>query len=398
MGEGVIVTDRDGRIVYANRAYADLIGRDERARRPLRRARSSPATPTPPRRSTGWRRRCARAAGARRRCACPAPLDAARRGRARAGTASGRGRCRRRPDAKALAAWTVADITARARAAGDGLPGAAARHRLSRPRAGRLLLGRAGRADRLSQRDARRMARHRPRPLRAGLADARRHRARRRRRAPRRRAGERTRNRTEIIDLDLVKQNGQSLPVRLLHRVPRRRRRRAGRDADAGAQPQPRRGSLGGAARRRGALHPLLQQHADRDRRGRPRGPHRPHQRAVPPPLRQRRATSGRPPRGWSTWSSRRDRPKLEAALDAAAGGQGEIPPIDAALRRRGRPQRALLHQPGRGGRRRPGGGHRQCPRHRPSSGRSSSSSRRARRCRRSASSPAASRTTSTTC
>src|SRR5690606_37476192 len=28
-------------------------------------------------------------------------------------------------------------------------------------------------------------------------------------------------NRTEIIDLDLVKQNGQSLPARLYHRVPR---------------------------------------------------------------------------------------------------------------------------------------------------------------------------------
>ena len=136
---------------------------------------------------------------------------------------------------RALTAWTLADISARARPAGNGVPGAAARHRLSRPRAGRLLLGRARRAHRLPERDAGRMARHRPRrassagaltladivrgdgvALLAGVAG-------------RRRAA----NRTDVIDLDLVKRNGQSLPVRLLHRVPVAARRRAGRDAHA---------------------------------------------------------------------------------------------------------------------------------------------------------------------
>ena len=57
---------------------------------------------------------------------------------------------------------------ARARAPGEHLSGAAERHRLSRPRAGRLLLARAGRAHPLPERHACRMDRHRPRRVRAG--------------------------------------------------------------------------------------------------------------------------------------------------------------------------------------------------------------------------------------
>ena len=93
------------------------------------------------------------------------------------GAAARYARRTRRP----LTAWTVADITPRARTAGVGVPGAAARDRLSRPCAGRLLLGRARRPHRLSQRDARRMARHRPhRVSRPGSLTLARHRPRRR--------------------------------------------------------------------------------------------------------------------------------------------------------------------------------------------------------------------------
>ena len=99
--EGVLVTDRDGRIIYANRAYADLIGaaseRDVRAdRAPLLRRRQCGA-----RRSIALPRACARAAGrggGAPAATLPAPARPRRGPAARcAGTASGRGRCPRRP-------------------------------------------------------------------------------------------------------------------------------------------------------------------------------------------------------------------------------------------------------------------------------------------------------------
>jgi two-component system cell cycle sensor histidine kinase/response regulator CckA len=52
-------------------------------------------------------------------------------------------------------------------------------------------------------------------------------------------------NRTAQLDLDLLKSNGQSLPVRLVHRVSRHPRRFAGRKPDH--RHQPRRGRLGRA-------------------------------------------------------------------------------------------------------------------------------------------------------
>ena len=75
----------------------------------------------------------------------------------------------------------------RARAPRELLPGFAARHRLSRPRAGRLLLRRSGRLDRPYERDARQLARLRYRPVRRRTAQTRRHRRRRRRGAAQRR-------------------------------------------------------------------------------------------------------------------------------------------------------------------------------------------------------------------
>ena len=66
------------------------------------------------------------------------------------------------------ALWTVSDITQRPRPPRDLLPGPPARHRLSRPRAGGLLLGRGGRRHRLYERDARPLARLRHRRVHAG--------------------------------------------------------------------------------------------------------------------------------------------------------------------------------------------------------------------------------------
>ena len=251
--------------------------------------------------------------------------------RGRAGTASGRGRCPRPPRAKPLAAWTVADIT-RERAqqetvfqelqhAIDYLDHAPAGFFSAEPD-GRIVYLNATLAEWLGID----LARFEPGTL--TLADiVRGDGVALLRSAP---ADDRS-NRTEIIDLDLIKRNGQSLPVRLLHRVPVAADGAPGRDAHAGAQPQPGRGGLGGAARGRSALHPLLQQHADRHRRGRPARPHRADQRAVPAPLRQT-GDGARGRRRLVDLVAESDRPRLEAALEAAAAGASLIPPIDAAL------------------------------------------------------------------
>ena len=104
MGEGVLVTDRDGRIIYANRAYADLTGaaseRDVRAveRALLRRCqRGGGDLPPCPARARGPAR-------PRRRCACRARRLGAGRRRPTAGAlvphpgaaAAGADRSRRR--------------------------------------------------------------------------------------------------------------------------------------------------------------------------------------------------------------------------------------------------------------------------------------------------------------
>ena len=137
--DGLLVTDRRGRVIYANAAYlalTDADGRDRRApgragvHRRSRRVGSglSPAqggARRPRRAGGGARRRPQGQAGA---LAAAAGAAAAQRGGRRRADALGR----RRRDA-------------RPRAAGKHLPGAAARHRLSRPRAGRLLLGRCQR-------------------------------------------------------------------------------------------------------------------------------------------------------------------------------------------------------------------------------------------------------------
>ena len=146
-----------GRVVYANAAYralVDAVGRrcpPGRARLRRRSGRVGGGLPPaqggarrPPPAGGGARRRPARRAGALAAdCAC---VRSATSGRRRAHDGVDR---RRRH--------------ARTRAAGKRLPGAAARDRLSRSRAGRLLLGRCARQCRIPQRDARRLARLRSR-------------------------------------------------------------------------------------------------------------------------------------------------------------------------------------------------------------------------------------------
>src|SRR5262249_16051747 len=117
-----------------------------------------------------------------------------------------------------------------------------------------------------------------------------------------------------------------------------RGRRGAGRLAHPGAQPRARRRHRP-AARRRGALHPLLPQHAARHR-GRPQ--HRPHRPPQPPPRPPLPRPSSRLAAGrfrgtaggrWiSNWVKAGDRGALEAAIAKAARGQADIAPIDAAL------------------------------------------------------------------
>jgi two-component system cell cycle sensor histidine kinase/response regulator CckA len=227
--EGVLVTDRDGRVVYANRAYADLMGAaGEREVRAIERLFAGDATAAEAIYRLAQSVREGRAGEEEVRLS---PVALPRQPSASAGTGgSGDGgvrwfRIRARPlpaptGAKALTAWTVADISrdrARQEAvfqelqhAIDYLDHAPAGFfsaepdgrivyinatlaewlgiDLARFEAGSLSLNDIVRGDGVAL-------------LQASPASGR-------------------RNRTEIIDLDLVKRNGQSLPVRLLHRVP----------------------------------------------------------------------------------------------------------------------------------------------------------------------------------
>ena len=67
---------------------------------------------------------------------------------------------------------------------------------------------------------------------------------------------------TEIIDIDLVKGNGTSIPVRLLHRAARLADGELGRDAHSGPRPSQGRRAGRSPSRIRSAVRPLLQRHA----------------------------------------------------------------------------------------------------------------------------------------
>ena len=213
MGEGVLISDRAGRIVYANRAYADLIGAaDEKEVRGVERVFAAEASATEAIYRLTRAVRDGQAVSEEIRVSAPlsagAPVDArARWYRIKATPLSPRG----------LAAWTVADIShERAQQesvfqelqhAIDYLDHAPAGFFSAEPD-GRIVYLNATLAEWLGIDIARFEAgkltlKEIVRGDGVALLAA----------AP----GE---GRTEIVDLDLVKRNGQSLPVRLLHRVP----------------------------------------------------------------------------------------------------------------------------------------------------------------------------------
>ena len=110
--------------------------------------------------------------------------------------------------------------------------------------------------------------------------------------------------RNAVIDLDLATATGEALPVRFMHRVS------ASRDGAAGpsrtivlnrTQGEDASAELQGV---RDPLHPLLQLDADGDRRRRPAGPHRAHQRAVPVAVLRRSSTATRSTAGCASTRS----------------------------------------------------------------------------------------------
>ena len=218
MGEGVLITVRDGGIVYANRAYADLIGATEASEaRALERVMiGNPEAAEALYRITQELRE-GRAATEEVRM--PAPLDGGEGGArwyrvaARPLPVSGR--------LKALTAWTLTDIsTERARQeavfqdlqhAIDYLDHAPAGFFSAEPD-GRIVYMNATLAEWLGID----LARFDTGALKLanivqgdGIALL---------SSPP--VEDEMRNRTAVIDLDLIRANGQSLPVRLLHRVP----------------------------------------------------------------------------------------------------------------------------------------------------------------------------------
>ena len=220
MGEGVLLADRNGRIVYANRAYADLMGATgERDVPSVDRAFSGNSDAT----EAIYRiaQRVREGAPAEEEIRMPVPVnagagvdDGARWYRVSGRPLASTGR--KRP----LVAWRVADISSeRARQesvfqelqyAIDYLDHAPAGFLSAEPD-GRIVYLNATLAEWLGID----LARFEPGSL--TLANIVRGDAIALLSSP---SDEETRNRTTVIDLDLTKQNGQSLPVRLLHRVP----------------------------------------------------------------------------------------------------------------------------------------------------------------------------------
>ena len=151
----------------------------------------------------------------RRRCASPAPTA-----EAGALAAPARAPARRQQARRAHDGLVDRRRDARPRAPGKRVPGTAARHRLSRPRAGRLLLGRCRRATSsistprsptgsttISPRSA---------PARSSSPTSSPARARRCSTTLTAAPGE---VKTEVLDLDLKTRGGKPVPVRLFHKV-----------------------------------------------------------------------------------------------------------------------------------------------------------------------------------
>jgi two-component system cell cycle sensor histidine kinase/response regulator CckA len=220
MAEGILLADHDGRIVYSNPAYAALIGAEtERDLHSVDRAFSGNPDATEAIYRITQKLREGQPGDEEVRMPGPVNAREAQKGGARWYRISARpleARTRRRT----LAAWRVADISPeRARQESIFLELQHAIDYLDHAPAGFLSAEPDGRIVYLNATLAEwlgvDLARFEPGAL--TLAGIVRGDAIALLATP---TDEETRNRTAVIDLDLIKQNGQSLPVRLLHRVP----------------------------------------------------------------------------------------------------------------------------------------------------------------------------------
>ncbi len=138
---GAVVTDRDGKISYVNAQYGEFSGGVVDGVPVARAAAVRRDSPRPARQCTGCRARRAMDAPRWKTFALIGGLGGSLGGSYQAGVvprsgaaAAGRSRGGNLP----LVLWTRRGDHARPRAAGQCVPRAAARHRLSRPRAGRV--------------------------------------------------------------------------------------------------------------------------------------------------------------------------------------------------------------------------------------------------------------------
>ncbi len=333
--DGILVTDREGRILYANRAYANLVGAaSAREVRSVERVFSGDTNGAEAIYRLAQALRDDRPGQEEIRLAAPLAAEP------KAESAAGDGRWFRikaRPLAreqggKALTAWTVADIS-RERAqqeavfqelqhAIDYLDHAPAGFFSAEPD-GRIVYLNATLAEWLGID----LARFEAGSLRlhdivrgdaVALLEA--------------MPGDGRRNRTEIIDLDLVKKNGQSLPVRLLHRVPIAADGAPGATRTVVLNRSP--GEEVSEALRSAEVRftrffnntPIAI--AAIDRQGRIGRTNAPFMRLFG--FAKGEAMTGR--RKLVDLVGESDREKLQAAIDAAAAGTSEIPMIDATI------------------------------------------------------------------
>ena len=273
--DGIVVTDRDGRVIYANAAYLDLIDASDaqrhapgraRVHRRCRRVRGDlPAAQGGARRQApaggGAHRRDARPAGALAAASDPPARRAAgataasRSGRSPTSPASASGR---RMSFRNCSTRSTISITRRP-ASSRSMTRATSSISTPRSPIGSI---------RISPRSAPAASSSTDLVAGDGAALLTTLRA-----AP----GE---VKTEVLDLDLRTRNGRTLPVRLFHKLAFGADGTAGRLAHAGAQSRPRRRHRS-AARRRNPLHAVLPPHADGDRDRRPRRRRGAHQSAV---------------------------------------------------------------------------------------------------------------------
>ena len=335
VGEGVLITDSDGRIIYANRAYADLIGaQSEREVRAVERVFAGEGSAGEAIYRLAQALREGRPGEEEIRMVQPVAGEAPAQGKAR----WYRIKARPLPSAawqRNLAARTVADISREREQqetifqelqhAIDYLDHAPAGFFSAEPD-GRIVYLNATLAEWLGID----LARFEPGKLRLSdiiLGDS---------VALLQGAVSERRNRTEIIDLDLIRKNGQSLPVRLLHRVPVAADGAPGATRTVVLNRSP--GEDVSEALRAAEVRftrffnntPIAI--AAIDRRGRIGRTNAPFLKLFG--FAKGEAAAGR--RRLVDLVGDTDREKIDKAIEAAAGGAGEIAPIDAAIAGKG--------------------------------------------------------------